>query len=98
MQEAGVPPMRFEFTSFCTFIFDRVTDKVTDKVTENQKLILFEIEKENTITTIKLAEIVGISQRKVKANIAELKKKGLLIRHGKPKDGYWQVMNGDTMS
>jgi ATP-dependent DNA helicase RecG len=39
-----------------------------------------------------LAELVGISQRKVKENIMTLKEKGLLERIGPAKGGYWKII------
>ena len=72
-------------------LFD--TDKVTDKVTDNQKIIIESIIRNNKITTIQLAEKIGISQRKVKDNINKLKAKGLLQRIGPPKGGYWKVLD-----
>ena len=68
-----------------------VTDKVTDKVTDNQKIILDNILKNNKVTTNELADIIGISQRKIKENINKLKIAGLLIRIGSAKSGYWAI-------
>ena len=39
----------------------------------------------------KMAETIGISSRNVEANIKKLKKCGILIRHGSPKSGYWEI-------
>lgn len=70
---------------------DRVTEKVTDKVTDNQRKILFSIKRNKYITTAELAVILGISQRKVKENIAKLKGFGLVERIGSAKGGYWLI-------
>jgi|SRR5690554_2498954 len=72
-------------------VTDNVTDKVTDKVTDNQQKILEQIEQDSYITTRKMAEAVGISQRKIKGNIQILKEKGLLERIGPAKGGYWKI-------
>ena len=69
----------------------KVTHKVTDKVTDNQKIIVDNILKNNKITTNELAEIIGISQRKIKENINKLKIAGLLSRIGPTKGGYWEI-------
>jgi ATP-dependent DNA helicase RecG len=53
---------------------------------------LDEITKNNRITTEELSKIVGISKRKIKENIAKLKKKGILKRIGPAKGGYWEVV------
>ena len=95
MKSMGHDEPRFEMNGFFRVVFnrpDQFISKVTDKVTDNQKQILAEMINEPPITTAKLSEIIGISQRKIKSNIAELKRKGLLSRHGSPKDGYWEVM------
>ena len=39
-----------------------------------------------------LAEIVGISERKIEQNIATLKKLGRLKRIGPAKGGHWEVL------
>lgn len=40
----------------------------------------------------KVGEKIGISSRKVENNMKKLKDRGLLIRHGSPKKGYWEVV------
>ena len=74
-------------------VTENVTDKVTDKVTDNQSLILQYIFEQQKITTRELAEKVGISQRKIKENIAKLKTTGLIKRIGPAKGGHWEVLN-----
>lgn len=68
------------------------TDKVTDKVADNQALIIDAIRKNQYITTMELAEIVGISQRKIKENIAKLKDMKIIKRLGNAKTGHWQIL------
>ena len=77
---------------FITKFKRKHVEKVTEKVTENQASILDEITKNNRITTEELSKIVGISKRKIKENIAKLKKKGILKRIGPAKGGYWEVV------
>ncbi len=50
------------------------------------------IKQNSHITTNELADLIGISQRKIKTNIAKLKEKKLLIRVGNPKIGKWEVI------
>jgi ATP-dependent DNA helicase RecG len=69
----------------------KVTEKVTVKVTENQEKILEEIRGNQYVTTKKLSEIIGISERKIKENIKKLKEKRLLKRIGPDKGGYWKI-------
>ena len=40
---------------------------------------------------IKLADRIGIASRNIESNIKKLKELGILIRHGSPKNGYWEV-------
>jgi len=73
-------------------VTDKVTDRVTDRVTDNQRLILQYIIEQSGISTRDLAEKVGLSQRKIKENIAKLKALGLLKRIGPAKGGHWEVL------
>lgn len=69
----------------------RVTVKVPEKVTENQARIIAEISKNPHITGKKLAALIGISERKIKANIFKLKQKKLLKRIGSDRGGHWEI-------
>jgi len=73
-------------------VTDKVTDRVTDRVTDNQQKIMFAIRANNKVTTSELAQIVGISQRKIKENISKLKEYGFIERIGSPKGGYWKII------
>jgi predicted HTH transcriptional regulator len=75
---------------------DKVTSKVTDRVPDNQKIIINEIAKNNRITTQELSNILQISLRKTKENIAKLKTMGFSQRIGPAKGGYWQIIETDT--
>lgn len=71
-------------------------DKVTDKVTDNQKEIIYAIKKNNNITTQELSNMIGISQRKIKENIAKLKALNIIERIGPAKGGYWKIVKGQS--
>ena len=43
------------------------------------------------MSAAKLAENIGIASRNIESNIRKLKDMGLLVRHGSPKNGYWEV-------
>lgn len=45
-----------------------------------------------TLSAKDISEAIGISSRKVEANIAKLKERELLERIGSAKGGYWKVM------
>jgi ATP-dependent DNA helicase RecG len=76
---------------------DRVGEKVGEKVgenlTENQQKIILIIKRNNNISAQKMAEEIGISQRKVEENIAKLKFFGLLKRISPAKGGHWQIID-----
>ncbi|MFH1619521.1 MAG: RNA-binding domain-containing protein [bacterium] len=72
---------------------EKVTVKVPEKVTANQAGILSEVTANPRITAKELANIVGISERKVKENISKLKVKALIKRVGPDKGGHWEVLS-----
>ncbi len=104
MEEAGLPFPMVESNSFFIIRFNRppyslkdetqpkVTEKVTEKVTVNQQGILKAIAVNQHIAAPELANIVGISERKIKDNLKKLKGKGLLKRIGPDKGGHWEVV------
>lgn len=57
-----------------------------------QKQILELLSKDTRLSAKKMAEIIGISSRNIEANIRKLKKCGILVRHGSPKNGYWEIV------
>ena len=87
----------FDFSDsfWVTIESNKVTDKVTDKLTDNQLKIIDIININNYVTTKKISEEINISQRKVKENIAKLKKKNLLKRFGNSKSGHWIIIEND---
>ena len=100
MDEVGLPAPKIKPGIFYRIVFARpvkegpgkVTVKVPEKVTVNQTKILEAIASDPAITIAKLAEIVKISERKIKENISKLKSKGLLRRIGPDKGGHWEVI------
>ena len=55
-----------------------------------QKIIKLLLE-DNQLSAIKLADRIGIASRNIESNIKKLKELGILIRHGSPENGYWEV-------
>ena len=41
----------------------------------------------------KIAEQLGLGSRSIEKNIKKLKELGILVRHGSPKNGYWEVID-----
>lgn len=70
----------------------RVTEKVTKRVTENQKIIIKQMTDNPYVTTVELAKIIGISDRKIKENIRKLKEYGLVKRIGPANGGHWEII------
>ena len=55
--------------------------KILDLLSENTRL-----------SASKIAEHIGISRRNVESSIKKLKDQGILVRHGSPKNGYWEII------
>ena len=64
----------------------------TGKLNETQMKMLESLRKDKYLSAAKLADITGISSRNVENNIKKLKDMGILIRHGSPKSGYWEIV------
>lgn len=45
------------------------------------------------LSAAKLAQQIGVSGRNVEVNIKKLKERGILIRCGSPKSGYWKIID-----
>ena len=60
-----------------------------------QKIILL-LKEDNKLSASKLAERIGVASRNIEANIKKLKDLGILIRHGSPKNGYWQIVEEEN--
>ena len=45
----------------------------------------------NRLSAVKLAEKIGVASRNIENNIKKLKELDILVRHGSPKNGYWEV-------
>ena len=41
----------------------------------------------------KFAEKIGVASRNIENNIKKLKEYGIFIRHGSPKNGYWEIVD-----
>lgn len=98
--EYGLPAPRFENISegFMVTLFARTDSKIKSKVpdkpeviNENQHKIMLLLFQNNRLSLSELAQMIGMSKRKMLDNVNLLKDKGLLIRVGSPKSGYWQV-------
>lgn len=68
---------------------------VEDGLNDTQRKILAILSRDARLSASKMAEQIGISRRNIEANIKKLKEKGILLRHGSPKNGYWEIVNID---
>ena len=62
------------------------------ELNDTQKKILNLLSDNMRLSATKMAEQLRISSRSVEKNIRKLKEYGILIRHGSPKNGYWEVI------
>ena len=83
-----------------TDVTDNVTDKDTDNVTDNmflklterQKKICILLAKDTSLPASAMSELLSVSLRTVKRDLATLQEKGILIREGKAKNGRWVIV------
>ena len=61
------------------------------ELNETQKKIIEILSYNVHLTAKKLAVELEIDSRNVERNIKRLREAGILIRHGSPKSGYWEV-------
>ena len=61
------------------------------ELNDTQKKIIKMLSKDNRLSARQMSEQIGISSRNIENNIRTLKKQGMLIRHGSPKNGYWEI-------
>jgi ATP-dependent DNA helicase RecG len=69
------------------------TQKTSEKTSEK---ILSAIKTDTTLSARQLAEILGLSPRAIEFQLSQLRKKGVLIRVGPDKGGYWEVVSNSA--
>ena len=62
-----------------------------------QRKILKLLSVDEKLSAAELAKQVGVSSRNVEVNIKKLKERGILIRCGSPKSGYWKIVDKKTL-
>lgn len=68
----------------------RRSDK--ESLNDTQRKILGLLSEDAHLSAAKMAEQIGITSRNLESNIKKLKEKGILVRHGSPKNGYWEIV------
>ena len=102
MRDAGLKEPVFKTDSFFTAVFykpeetpqkdlEKVGVKVGVKLSPNQQKIISCIQQNKHVSAAELSLILGISKRKIEVNLRKLKEKGILVRIGPDKNGYWEV-------
>ena len=76
------------------FAMDESIKKHKEKKMTQQKLIKLRSE-DHQLSAVKLTEKIGVASRNIENNIKKLKEYGILIRHGSPKNGYWEIVDKD---
>ena len=59
---------------------------------DTQRKIVELLSENPQLSAVKLAGQIGITSRNIESNIKKLKEKGILIRNGSPKSGYWEIL------
>ncbi len=72
-------------------VTDGVTDRVTDGVTDAEKKVLNELIKDPGYSYVNIANNLGISKKTVAERMKSLKDKGIVVRIGNNKNGYWKI-------
>lgn len=62
------------------------------ELTDIQKIILFEIQTNSSITTSELAQKTDVKFRTLQRYISQLQEMGVLTRKGGRKEGHWKIM------
>lgn len=65
------------------------------KLTNTQKKILNLLLGDKQLSAAKITELLNLGSRSIEKNIRRLKNYGILIRHGSPKNGYWEIIDKD---
>ena len=63
------------------------------EVSDTQKKIVNLLLYDRQLSAAKIAEQLSMGSRSIEKNIKKLKELGILIRHGSPKNGYWEVID-----
>ena len=66
------------------------------ELTDTQKKMVELLRSDKQLSAKKIAEQLGLGSRSIEKNIKKLKSLGFLIRHGSPKNGYWEVADCET--
>lgn len=66
-------------------------EKWKRELNDTQQKIVELLLEDSKLSAAKLSKKIGVASRNIEVNIKKLKEHGILIRHGSPKSGYWEV-------
>ena len=69
-----------------------VVKDVVKELTERQTVILKLIQENPTLSASEMSQKTGMTTRTIQRDLADLQKKGILVREGGRKDGRWVVI------
>ncbi|RIH65665.1 HTH domain-containing protein [Mariniphaga sediminis] len=95
VRKAGLPEVIFHYNYFFAVEFLRAKKRIkgSEKSSEKSSEKILRLISENKyITAEELARELGITQRAVEKNLANLKRNGGIDRIGPDKGGYWKII------
>jgi ATP-dependent DNA helicase RecG len=95
VRKAGLPEVIFHYNYFFAVEFPRVKERIksSEKGSEKSSEKILRLISENKyITAEELARELGITQRAVEKNLANLKRSGGIDRIGPDKGGHWEII------
>ena len=80
-------------------VVDDVVNNVVEDGGKNRNAVLTILKRKPRAAAREIAALTGLSSRQIQRIIGEMKEEGILIRHGSPRNGSWEI-NGqkDTLS
>ena len=76
--------------------FGESSEKELYGLSEIQRKLLKMIHQNNRISAKVIGEELSVSSRSIEKNIILLRDRGILIRHGSPQSGYWEIVKNKT--
>ena len=68
-----------------------VVDDVVNNVVDHDGIILAVLKKKPKASAKEIAALANLSERQIQRILAGLKEEGRLIRHGSPRNGWWEI-------
>lgn len=75
-----------------TNVVSNVVSLTKDELTERQRLVFFQIEHNNYVTTAKMSEALKVTTRTIDRELAVLRKLGYIVKESKDNKSPWLVL------